>query len=245
MGDSTKRPWRRSSAVETNEKAPERYFNFLGLVIVRKADLLAATAFLLAAGSTSYQVGGYLLGARLSTFAPAKVLVFFDHYSDGEIVTRFAGQLTFTNTGAIGRSGTIREAWIDVKGAGINLRQYWISFPEFARQEEGMKLEHAQEAFPLEVPGEGTVSKFTAYAPRVECIEGPDCVPTQGYVSDTSFLKVLSANVGGAVVLTFRANTFQGKDVAPSSCKLPITTELITFLAANDWFLGRCVPEET
>jgi hypothetical protein len=225
--------------------APEKYFDFLGLVIVRKADLLAATAFLLAAGSAAYQAGSYIWGAHLSAFAPDNVLVFFDRYADGEIVTRIAGQLTFTNSGAEGRAGTVREAWVDLVGPGIAMRQHWASFPKFARDREALRIDPVDEAFPFQVPGQGTVSKFTGFAPRIDdCIDGGDCSPAGQYVSDTTFLKNLSTHVGESLTLTFQAITFESGKVTPSICKLPITNEFITYLGANDWFIGRCVPAQ-
>jgi hypothetical protein len=233
-----------SQHAELSDQIPEKYFNFLGLVIVRKADLLAAAAFLLAAGSAAYQAAEYLSGPHLEIFAPDNILVFFDRYSDGAKVTRIAGQLTFTNSGAAGRTGTVREAWVDLIGPNIAIQQYWNSFPKLARDKERLKIEDVEYAFPLEVPGQGTISKFTVFAPWVEpCPSGvTDCNPARQYVSDTAFLHRLAQHIRESVILTFHSTTFRSGKVAPSSCKLVITSELVINLGINDWYMGRCQP---
>jgi hypothetical protein len=236
----------RRNSSEINAPAPEKYFNFLGLIIVRKADILAATAFILAAASAAYQAEGYIAGAHLSIFAPANVLIFFDQYSDGEIVTRVAGQLTFTNSGQQGRDGTVREVWVDLTGLDFKMRQYWSSFPKAKRDGELLKIDQVDDAFPLQVPGGGTLSKLTGFAPRVQpCIVADNCERAKQYVSDTTFLELLSAHIDGFLTLTFQAKTYQSGSVTPSTCKIEITKELMTYLAANDWYMVRCAPEQT
>jgi hypothetical protein len=228
-----------------DDKVPEKYFNFLGLVIVRKADLLAATAFVLATGSALYQAGGYLRGARLSTFAPDAVLLFFDHYSDGASVARLAGQVTFINAGQQGRDGTIREAWVDVAGLGFTYRQYWTSFPSIEREDESLDVEQVEDAHPLQIAGEGTVSKLVGFAPRLDlCAPADNCNVNNRFISDTEFLGLLINNVGKSIQVTFGATSFQSGSVAPSLCRVAITQALITYLAANDWYMARCAPME-
>jgi hypothetical protein len=226
-----------------NATAPEKYFDFLGLVIVRKADLLAATAFVLAAGSAVYQAGGYLRGARLSAFAPDSLLIFFDHYSDGSVVTRVAGQVTFINGGQLGRNGTIREASVEIEGPGFSDRQYWTSFPAIERDDETLNIKQVEDAHPLQIPGEGTVSKLIGYAPRTDlCEPNTTCNTANRFISDTEFLKLLSPHLGETLLISFNAVSFQSGEVAPSACRVPITRELITYLAANDWYAARCTP---
>jgi len=232
-----------TGAGSSQDKPPERYFNFLGLVIVRKADMLAATAFLLAMASTIYQLSGYLWGAHLRVFSPDRVMIFFDHYSDGEIVTRFGGQLTFVNSGAQGRSGTVRDAWINVAVDKENTEEHWSAFPKLSRDGIALTIKADDEAFPLEVPGEGTVSKYTTFAPRVERCKmsvGAACNPTKQFVSDTQFLDQLNTQLGKSITVTFRGRTFQSGTVAPSSCSIDVTEALLTFLAANDWYSAPC-----
>jgi hypothetical protein len=222
-------------------EAPEKYFNFLGLIIVRKADLLAATAFLLAAGSTVYQMGGYLWGAHLKAFAPDPVAIYFDHYSDGEIVTRVAGQLTFTNSGQVGRNGTVREAWVDLSGAGLAIREYWASFPKLSRDGEALKIDAVDYAYALQVAGQTTVSKLTAFAPSMNSCKGRSgCKVDSQFMSDVNFLSYLSLHVGKSLTLQFQATTFEGVAVTPATCEIPITDALITYLGANDWYMTTC-----
>jgi hypothetical protein len=233
------------STIPTEPQAPEKYFDFLGLIIVRKADLLAATAFLLAAGSAIYQAGGYLWGAHVRAFAPDRVALFFDHYSDNEIVTRIAGELTFTNSGQLGRDATVREAWVDMSGPGLSIREYWTAFPKISREGEGLKIEADEDAFPLQVPGDGTISKLTSFAPTsTSCKDLPDCKVENQLLADADFLSWLSAHVGTFLTLQFQATTFEGVVVSSSTCEVRVTRALITYLGANDWYMSSCAPKD-
>jgi len=242
----TEPPTTETGTVAVDAKAaPERYFTFLGLTIVRKADVLAATAFLLAGASTTYQLGNYLFGgAHLSIFAPENVYIFFDTYSNGQRVTRFAGQITFTNGGQQGRNGTVREASLELIGPEFFMRQYWVSFPKITRDVELLKIEAVDSAYPFQVAGEGTVSKMTGFAPRLEPCGGiTGCDTEREFVSDTDFLKRLSPHLGESITVTFKGRTFQSGEIRESRCRIYITEELLTYLGANDWYLVRCAPE--
>jgi hypothetical protein len=236
----------RAAAPPDDKEPPEQWFQFLGLVIVRKADLLAATAFLLALISTVYQFGGFLSGPHISAFAPDRVVLIFDHYSDGSRVTRALAQVTFTNTGQTGRDGTIKEAWVDISGAGLSSRQYWISFPKLERNGEALTIDSPDDSYPFQVPGENTVSKLIGFAPRIDDCDAtdPQCKPEKDYIPDLAFMDAISAHVGEPLTFKFQASTFQNGDVTPSSCKVVITKALISYLAANDWYAIRCAPSD-
>jgi hypothetical protein len=224
-------------------KAPELYFRFFGMIFVRKADLLAAAAFILAIGSAMYQVGGYLWGAHLHIYAPDRVLIFFDRYADQQVVTRVAGQLTFTNTGHQGRNGTVRDVWVDLTGPGLSTRQHWISFPKITRDGERLNIDQVEDAYPLLVPGEGTVSKLMGFAPRVDdCRDRPGCAATSQYLSQSRALAALAAHIGSALRLEFHAATFQHGALKADTCEVRVTETLVTYLAANDWYMARCAP---
>lgn len=97
------------------EQTPEPWFKFLGLIIVRKADLLAAAAFLLAISSVAYQLWEIARGAQVTLYHPDIVYIYFDKYPDNTYVTRFAGEVSLTNGGAIGRDAIVRSISIRVQ----------------------------------------------------------------------------------------------------------------------------------
>src|SRR4051794_40492617 len=86
------------------DKPPEKWFSLFGLVVVRKTDLLAATAFALSASAILFQLWEFMRGASPSIYYPDTVYVYFDRYANGITATRFAGQISFTNSGASGHN---------------------------------------------------------------------------------------------------------------------------------------------
>lgn len=219
---------------------PERYFSILGFIIVRKADLLAATAFLLALASTLYQLFGFLSGAQVHIFAPDSVAIFFDKYGDNSTVTRFAGQVTFTNNGQTGRNAAIRAAFVDVTVANRHFRQMWHAFGQIKRDRDALAFEPIADAYPLEVPGGGTISEMTAFAP--EDRDCRNCQVHSNYINDTDFVKLLEKSQGGTIRLSFAARTFQHSKLAPSVCEIRITQNLTKVLTENDWYIAHCRP---
>src|SRR4029078_4115529 len=94
---------------------PENWFTFLGLVIVRRTDLLAGAAFVLSLSTVVYQAWQFVRGANPQMYHPDTVFVYFDQYANGVTGTRFAGQLSFTNDGEVGQNAIIRDVSLSAR----------------------------------------------------------------------------------------------------------------------------------
>jgi hypothetical protein len=223
---------------------PEKYFTFLGFVIVRKADFLAATAFILAAASSIYQIGGYLWGPHLTMYLPDRVIIAYDHFPDGTVVTRAYGQITFTNSGAEGRSATIKEVHLSLDAGKVHSDQYWFAFSRTKRVGQSLQIDETEQANPVLIPGAATVTKSIGFAPRLDDCSSRECEGKSNLIDDKTFGHELARNLGKNIKLTFSATTFQNGEVTPVSCYVSITDGLILALSMNDWTWARCVPGE-
>jgi hypothetical protein len=219
--------------------APEKWFPLFGLVVVRKADALAA-AFLLAAWATGIQVLDYIRGARPQIFHPDTVYVFFDRYANNVIATRVAGQISFTNSGAQGHGAIIRDVAATIEVGGQSIEEHWQSFALVTRAGTAFQADPKEAARPLVVEGGSASSQTVTFSPRVvDCTGKTPCNTTQNYVSDVQFLNLLKKDE--KISIKFAATIFDTTSVCNNSCEILITDDFIKTLAENDWYAASCV----
>jgi hypothetical protein len=239
------------------EKAPERWINLFGLVVVTKTDVLAAVAFVLALWSASYSFYGYARGAVPTLYHPETIYIYFDKYADSSRNVRLAGEISLTNSGAEGRNTILREVStrVTIEGAEAHKRTFeekWNSFVKVSRRGTVLSIDPSEAARPVVMEGGGAVSQMVSFAPvPVDCateksdrkdIGEADCDTKQNFVQDNAFLIALSKatriNVDfiGTILGTTRPLT--------STCYVLVTENLMAGLYNNDWFAARCFSSE-
>jgi hypothetical protein len=219
--------------------APEKWFPLFGLVVVRKADALAAAAFLLAAWATGIQILDYLRGARPQLFHPDTIYVYFDRYANNIVATRIAGQISFTNDGAQGHSAIIRDVTATIEFGGRSIEQHWQSCALVTRVGTAVRADPKEAARPLVVEGGSASSQTVTFSPRiVDCTGRNSCDATQNYVSDIDFLNLLKTDT--KISLSFVATIFNTAAVTKSNCQIQVTEDLLKTLAENDWYAASC-----
>lgn len=234
----------------TVDAPPEKWFRFLGLVVIRKTDLLAGAAFFIAVSTSILQLTSFLRGAEVALFHPDTVYVFFDKNASGFTSARIAGQISFTNGGDIGRNAIIRSVTVFIKIDKEVFRQEWFSFATLTRIDTQLQIVPKEPAHPVVVSGGSADSRMIAFAPRkrdcVAEISKPAAVPCDAdadYISDDLFLgKVLQVEF---LELTFVATQFDSRKSLESTCIVPITTTFRTVLPANDWIASSCVSKSS
>jgi hypothetical protein len=222
------------------EKPPEKWFPLFGLVVVRKTDLLAATAFLLSVVAIIYQFYEFVRGANPQIFHPDTMYIYFDRYANGTTNTRFAGQISVTNTGGPGRSAVVRELAVKVAVGSRNFEQRWLSFGLVTRNDTRLAITPKEAAHALVVDGGSAASQLVTFAPHVrECATKSNlCSATENYVSDIGFLQELRQ--GAKVSFKFLATVFGSKRTLESECSVLITEDFMETLAENDWYAASC-----
>lgn len=218
---------------------PEPAFAFLGLTIVRKTDLLAATAFLLAAITTIYQFWGFVRGAELAMYPPDRVVLLFDKMADGRTIARLAGDLTLINSGQPGRDAVLRDvdAVLSLDGKPLS-RQRWLSFARITRDGDKLSIVPEASAHPLQVAGGATISQTVSFAPRPE-----DCGGTApcaaNYIGWDDFIARLLA--AKRLRIDFEARTFGSNALLRARCEITVSEALVFNLSANGWHSAACV----
>lgn len=223
---------------------PEKWFSFLGLVIVRRTDLLAAVAFTLSISTISYQAWQFLRGANPAIFPPDTLYVYFDRYANGIIATRLAGQISFTNKGDTGHNAIIRDVSATITLGPRTINENWLSFAAVTRRDTALSLDIKETAHPVVVNGGSASSYMITFSPRAkDCPvvdRAPSCNQAAEFVSDTEFLTLLSQEKKATV--TFVAQVFDSKQSLKTLCTISITDDMFRTMAKNDWYATRCVP---
>jgi hypothetical protein len=227
---------------------PERWFSLFGLVVVRRTDLLAAAAFVLSASTAGYQLWGFARGANVTLYHPDTVYIYFDLYANGVTATRFAGEVSFINSGEIGQNAIVRDLSLTIDVGTIKFEEHWLSFAEISRKETTkIDVKPKESAHPLLVPGGSAAGQLVTFAASIsECdnslATANSCNETLNYVSDIAFLRELSS--GHQIQLKFKG-TLIGSKVVENSCTIRITEDMKLTLAGHDWYAAKCsnVPE--
>ena len=233
------------------ERPPERWLSFLGFVIVAKADLLAAAAFLLSAAGLIYQFSAWISGPKPSLYTPDVAYIFFDAYANNRVVTRLAGQVSLVNSGAMGHDTIVRslEVTIEANGQPITV-QNWMSFASVTRKDRDLVVTPLEAAHPFPVNAGSAVSRMVSFAPGdIACYAtsnsssvAPGCDPDKWFVSDSDFLNRIAG--ASELRLTFSASIVGSSVPVKATCTVASGMGLLQYLAENNWFAARCRPVE-
>jgi hypothetical protein len=220
---------------------PEKWFNLLGLVVVRRTDLLAAAAFALSISTLTYQLWQFTRGASPAMYHPDTLYVFFDKYANGVIATRIAGQLSFTNSGDAGHNAIIRDVSATVNTGKKAIEEEWLSFAKVTRSDTELLFDIKESAHPVVIEGGGASSYMVTFSPRVrDCSEkSPSgCNEAVEFVSDIDFIKDLYGSK--ELVITFLGTLFDSRSKLMTSCTTAVTNDMINTIAMNGWYAARC-----
>jgi len=219
---------------------PESWFTFFGLVVVRRTDLLAAAAFVLSLSTVGYQAWQFVRGANPQMYHPDTVYIIFDKYANGVVGTRFAGQLSFTNDGEPGHNAIIRDVRLSLQLGEKTINEKWFAFANITRDDVAIKFDIKEPAHPFVVAGGGASSYLATFAPAVKDCgdQSLTCNQAEEFVSDTDFLQLLSEQK--LVYFRFAGSVFGTPRPLESRCKVSVTPDLLTTLAANGWYAVLC-----
>jgi len=232
-------------AEEDRAEPPEHWFRFFGMVVIRKTDLLAGVAFVLAVTTTAYQLASVLSGPNPVLYHPETVYIFFDTSASQSTSARVAGQVALTNNADVGRSGIVKSVAVAMKVGTKTIQQPWLSFAKMYREGTVLHLEPKEFAHPLVIPGGSAESEMIAFASRVrDCVVRPagqaaePCEPYADYMSDDQFMsEIMTAE---AIELTFTATLFDSSKKLESTCLVPITSRVKAVMAVNEWISVTC-----
>lgn len=237
----------------SSAKPPEKWISFLGFVIVAKADLLAATAFLLSLASLLYQFSTWMRGPQASIYPPDVVYILFDKYPNNQTVTRFIAQMSFVNTASSGYDAIVRDlsveatiSFADKSPTKTITTQRWLNFVSVSRVGNALYPTPRDAAHPFPIIGGGAASYSVSFAPlEKECSRdksNTECgTADKDFVSDVQFIETIAK--ADALHLKFKSRMVGASSPLVASCKIKVGVGLIQYLAENDWFAAQCTAD--
>ncbi len=188
---------------ESARKRNRQDWDFFGILLIeRRSDLLAATAFLLSVFTILLNIFFYSRGASIQMIPPKFVTLAFEEYPDGVKYLVVDVALGYVNTAAVGYSGIVVDEYADVR---VGKKRYCLSTYSF-RDASATRIDPARDrlpplglAHPTVVPGNSGVLRFISLGPvpgeRSIC-EAPDTSADSSYVDRPDFLIALSSAIG-------------------------------------------------
>jgi hypothetical protein len=217
--------------------------SFLGLRIERKTDILAGTAFILAIISASFQTLSFFRGADVSLYSPDQIVIYFDTYPNGDVVTRIAASMNYVNRGEPGYSGTIRRERVAFELKGAKYEQSWQAFERLDRKGTTLEFYRESDARPTPVPGSSAVSHSTVFAPQpVRCSNADrGCDPFRNFLTKPKFLSSLD-NIQ-ILTFNFSADIVGRSQPVTASCSVDINDGMVALIMMNQWYTASCWTE--
>lgn len=220
---------------------PEPWFTFLGFVVVTRADLLAAAAFLLSVTTLVFQLSSWLSGPEPSVYPPDIVYVRFDPYANNRTVLRFAAQMSLVNTAGGKHDVIVRDIRLEATAPGLKVLQDWLSFTTVQRSGTQLLVPPTEAAHPFPVAAGGAASYTVSFAPTEQaCGDAPAaaCDPDRDFMDEAQFLNAIAG--AKTMTLTFSVRLVGRAHPLTATCSLPTGAAFRQYIAENGWFAARC-----
>lgn len=234
-----------NAPVSNKDKGParqhfRRYIRICGILIERKTDVLAATAFLLSVMGMAYQVAAFMRGPHVVVFPTTQLLILPYSYSefDTNECVRFAADFAYVNTGQAGYNAIITSEKIKYILGTNSYEQQWQSFESFTSTNDGKLISTSSTIVQFQaVNGGGSVNHETYFAPR--SIISPEGVgDDRNFVTWNDFLDRLSkTNVFRFELIS---EIFETKKPIVKKMHIFVTDGLLKNLRKKGWTAAVC-----
>lgn len=221
----------------------------VGILIERKTDILAASAFVLAIASAGVQITFFLAGASISVVHPEQVLLNFDRihgYSRVEYILRIAARMAYVNTGRPNYNATLSGESVSFTLHGREFVQYWHSEQQFSDPEEDgvLNKKFISIAGPKPIHGGSSLSRQVYFSPLpVRCrTDQPHCDSNANFLPEQEAFAFLADSA--KVTFKFESYVFEEEEPESVSCTIDVTETLLRELMIFGWSAPFCWPQD-
>lgn len=223
---------------------PEPVWNFLGLKIGRKTEIIALIAFVLSVSGLLWQVRSYTRGAVVNLFPTDQILITSTdklgrNYSGQINYLAVAATMSYANDGDIGHNAIIRREYIafslgdrDIEHRGYEFGTFDIKggAPEFVRKSESR---------PTPVNAGSAESHETLFAAwEIDCENAQEpCDSERNFVTWVDFIKAIKAKK--QISFTTSADIYSSKRVN-ASCVVRLRSWESEILESEQWLAPTC-----
>jgi hypothetical protein len=205
--------------------------NIVGLIISRKTDIIAITAFLISIVGRTYQVTIFLSGPKLEFFPPEKILFCFDRNDDKTLMVN--ARITYVNKGKLGHDAIIKKEIVKFKfnkdGPVYNLE--WINFESanYDKEKDDLAWTFNSDAKPLSVRAGSAESHFTTFGPFQNPDSTNDRQKYRNFIPKSLFIHKIKQKSFSELNLEFEVE-FYGEDSLKGDCVIDLDKTRDDFL---------------
>jgi hypothetical protein len=224
-----------AKATEQQSRAQqELMWNFLGLQIARKTEVIALVAFVLSVS----------LGAVVRLFPSDQIVIVAANkigrnYSGQDNLLALIATMSYVNDGDVGHNAVIRREYVSFSFGARDVEHRWYEFGSSDVQDGNFVFKRESEARPFPVNAGSAVSHETLFAAwEVDCEDGEkNCEPRKNFVKWEDFLTATRTN--NRFVITTKANIFPTK-IVTATCEVRLRDWEITILETEQRLSAAC-----
>src|ERR1700761_85111 len=190
-----------SSAQPVQPPDPDPAWNFLGLRVARKTEIIALVAFILSASGVIWQVILYTRGAVVTLFPSDQILLTATdalgrNYAGEESLLALVATMSYVNDGEAGQNAVIRREYISFSLGTSNIEHRWYEFGTSDVSNGALTFKPDSEARPFPVAASSAASHETLFAPwEIDCsAANTACNEAKNFVKWSDFIKAIKTN---------------------------------------------------
>lgn len=227
---------------------PDLLWNFLGLQIARRTEVLALVAFLLSVSGVLWQVFNYTRGAVVELFPADQIVITATdklgrNYKEQDNLVALIATMAYVNGGEVGHNAIIRREYITFSfGSGQFVEHRWYEFGSSDVQDGNFSYKREGEARPFPVNAGSAASHETLFAAwEIDCEHEPKgCNPGKYFIKWDDFLKAVRATK--RISITTRAEVYPSK-IVRASCEVRLRDWELKILEDEQWLSATCTEE--
>lgn len=223
---------------------PEPVWNFLGLQVGRKTEIIALIAFVLSVSGLLWQILSYTRGAVVSLFPTDQIVITSTdklgrNYSGQDNLLAIIATMTYVNDGDVGHNAIIRRENVTFSLGDRAIEHRWYEFGSSFLKEGTLAFDRKSESHPVPVnaaSAESHETLFTAW--EIDC-EGAvgTCDVGKNFVKWADFLKAVKAN--NQISFTTGAEIYPSSRVS-ASCVVHLREWEVDVLEKQQWLSAAC-----
>jgi hypothetical protein len=222
----------------------ELIWNFFGLRVGRKTEIIALVAFVLSVSGVLWQVFNFTRGAVVQLFPSDQIVVtavnrIGRNYSGQDNLLALIASMSYANDGEVGHNAIIRREYISLSFGGRQVEHRWYEFGSSDVQEANVFFKRESDARPFPVIAGSAASHETLFtAWEVDC-DGKEnnCDPATNFVKWDEFLTAVKAN--NRLLVTTKASIYP-KRIVTASCEVRLRKWEIEILEKEQWLAATC-----
>jgi hypothetical protein len=236
------------SSKRKSHDEPALLWNFLGLQIARRTEILALVAFVLSVSGVLWQVFNYTRGAVVELFPTDQIVITATdklgrNYKGQDNLVALTATMAYVNGGDVGHNAIIRREYIAFSfGSREVVEHRWYEFGSSDVQDGNFSFKREGEARPFPVNAGSAASHETLFAAwEIDCEHEPKgCYPGKYFIKWDDFLNAVRAT--NRISITTRAEVYPSK-IVRASCEVRLRDWEVKILENEQWLSATCTDD--